>query len=195
MSKLRWGIVGPGRIAHQFARDIVGVDNAELVAVAARDGQRARDFADQYGLPHAHQGYAALFDNPEVDAVYVATPHSYHLDHSAGALRCGKAVLCEKPLVTSPDECRQRAAIAADSGSYLMEGMWTWFLPAIQTALGWYRADRIGQLLHVKSDFGYPLPYSEDLREYEKKPANLDFESYIAWGEKRATWSLQLPHT
>ncbi len=166
---LRWGILGPGRIAHQFARDIAGVNNAELVAVAARDGARAQDFANQYSIAHAHEGYDALFDNPDVDAVYVATPHSYHLDHSAGALRNGKAVLCEKPLVISPDECRQLAGIAGETGSYLMEGMWTWFLPAIQMALSWYQQGRIGELLHVKSDFGYPLRYSEDLREYDAR--------------------------
>jgi predicted dehydrogenase len=169
MKTVRWGIVGPGRIAHQFARDIASVGNAELLAVAARDGQRAQTFADQYGVSHAHEGYDGLFENPEVDAVYVATPHSYHLDHCAGALRAGKAVLCEKPLVISPDECRELIRIAGETGSYLMEGMWTWFLPAIRTALDWYRAGRIGQLLHIKSDFGYPLRYSEDLREYDAR--------------------------
>ncbi len=169
MTAVRWGIIGPGRIAHQFARDIAVVDNAELVAVAARDGDRAAEFCRQYGITNAHEGYQRLFENPEVDAVYVATPHSYHLAHAAGALRHGKAVLCEKPLVTSPDECQALIDIVHDTGSYLMEGMWTWFLPAIQTALGWYREGRIGQLLHVKSDFGYPLPYSEDLREYDAR--------------------------
>ena len=143
--------------------------NAGLVAVAARDGERAAGFATQYGIPHAHEGYDALFDNTEVDAVYVATPHSYHLAHSAAALRKGKAVLCEKPLVVSPEECRQLIDVAGDTGVYLMEGMWTWFLPAVRRALAWYHEGRIGKLLHVKSDFGYPLPYSEDLREYDAR--------------------------
>jgi predicted dehydrogenase len=166
---VRWGIIGPGRIAHTFARDIAGVANAELVAVAARDGKRARRFGQQYDVEHCHAGYHALFDNAAVDAVYVATPHSCHLQHSADALRRGKAVLCEKPLVTSPDECRQLIAVAAETGAYLMEGMWTWHLPAIQKALAWFRQGRIGQLLHIRSDFGYPLPYSEDLREYDAR--------------------------
>jgi predicted dehydrogenase len=169
VSRVRWGIVGPGRIAQQFARDIATVGNAELVAVAARDGDRARTFADQYSVAHSHAGYETLFENPEVDAVYVATPHSYHLAHCEGALRNGKAVLCEKPLVISPDECRRLINIASETGSYLMEGMWTWFLPAVRRALGWCREGRIGRLLHVKSDFGYPLPYSEDLREYDAR--------------------------
>ncbi len=169
MSTVRWGIIGPGRIAHQFAKDIASVANADLVAVAARDGDRATAFADSYGLAHSHQGYDALFANPDVDAVYVATPHSYHFDHCAGALRSGKAVLCEKPLVLTPTECRELMAVASETGGYLMEGMWTWFLPAVQQAFAWYRDGRIGELLHVKSDFGYPLTYREDLREYDAR--------------------------
>lgn len=166
---VRWGIIGAGRIAHTFAHDIAGVGNAELIAVAARDGERARRFGQQYNVEHCHEGYAALFADAAVDAVYVATPHSYHLQHSVAALRHGKAVLCEKPLVTSPDECRQLIAVARETGCYLMEAMWTWHLPAIQKALGWYRQGRIGQLLHVKCDFGYPFRYSEDLREYDAR--------------------------
>ena len=166
-TKLRWGIIGPGRIAHSFARDIVDVGNAELVAVASRDLRRAREFAQSYGLRRVHESYNALFEDHGVDAVYVATPHSLHLDHCSQALRQGKAVLSEKPLVTSPDECRQLTRVARESGRYLMEGMWTWYLPAVQRALEWYREGRIGSLLHVKSDFGYPLPYSENLREYD----------------------------
>lgn len=167
--KVRWGIIGPGRIAHSFARDITAVDNAELVAVAARDGRRAQDFAQQYGIDHAHEGYDALFANAAVDAIYVATPHSYHLQHCTDALRSGKAVLCEKPLVLSPEQCRELIKTANETGCYLMEGMWTWFLPAVKKALQWYREGRIGTLLHVKSDFGYPLTYSEDLREYDAR--------------------------
>ncbi|MEP5765168.1 MAG: Gfo/Idh/MocA family oxidoreductase [Halieaceae bacterium] len=169
MHKLRWGIIGAGRIAHSFARDIARVENAELVAVAARDETRARDFAGQYQARRSHGAYSELYANPEVDAVYVATPHSLHLQHSSDALRAGKAVLCEKPLVTSPRECRDLIEVAATSDAYLMEGMWTWFLPAIRQAQAWYEQGRIGDLLHVKADFGYPMTYSEDLREYDAR--------------------------
>jgi predicted dehydrogenase len=168
-TKLRWGIIGPGRIAHAFARDIVDVGNAELVAVASRELRRAREFAQSYGLTRVHESYNALFEDQGVDAVYVATPHSYHLDHCSRALRQGKSVLCEKPLVVSPDECRELIRVARESGHYLMEGMWTRYLPAVQRALEWYRDGRIGNLLHLKSDFGYPLPYSANLREYDAR--------------------------
>ena len=169
MSIVRWGIVGAGRIAHQFSQDMAVSSNARLIAVAARDGARAREFADQYGAPHAHAGYQALYNNPEVDAVYVATPHSHHLQNCVDAMAAGKAVLCEKPLVLNPQECQQLMSAHQAHGQYLMEGMWTWFLPAIRKAQAWVAEGRIGDLLHVKADFGYPLQYSETLREYDSK--------------------------
>ena len=169
MKKLRWGIIGAGRIAHSFASDIAATSNAELTAVAARSGDRAHSFAAQYRIPHAHEGYAALYANPEVDAVYVATPHSLHLPNCQQAMLAGKAVLCEKPLALNPDETSALISAAQDSGQYLMEGMWTWFLPAIRQAQEWVAAGRIGEVRHVKADFGYPLPYSPDLREYDAR--------------------------
>jgi predicted dehydrogenase len=169
MKKVRWGIIGAGRIAHSFASDIAAASNAELTAVAARSGDRARGFAAQYRIPHAHEGYAALYDNPDVDAVYVATPHSLHLPNCKQAMLAGKAVLCEKPLVLDPDEAIALISAAQDSGQYLMEGMWTWYLPAIRKAQEWVAAGRIGEVRHVKADFGYPLPYSPDLREYDAR--------------------------
>ena len=169
MNKVRWGIVGAGRIAHSFASDIAATSNAELTAVAARSGDRAHSFAAQYRIPHAHQGYAALYDNPDVDAVYVATPHSLHLLNCRQAMLAGKSVLCEKPLVLDPDEASVLISAARDSRQYLIEGMWTWYLPAIRKAQEWVAAGRIGEVRHVKADFGYPFPYSPDLREYDAR--------------------------
>ena len=166
MDKVRWGIVGAGRIAHTFARDARLTDHAVVQAVASRDAFAARAFADKHEIPDVHEGYEALYGNDHVDAVYVAMPHSLHLHHASDALRAGKAVLCEKPLTTSADECRQLMDVADSTGSYLMEAMWTWFLPAIRKAKEWVCAGRIGKLRHINADFGYPLPYGPDSREY-----------------------------
>jgi predicted dehydrogenase len=166
MERIRWGIIGAGRIAHTFAQDTKFTDHGVVQAVAAREGAAARSFADRHGIPDAHQGYAALYSNDQVDAVYIATPHTLHLQHASDALRAGKAVLCEKPLTTSAHECRQLMDVANSTGGYLMEAMWTWFLPAIRKAKEWVDDGRIGQLRHIKADFGYPLPYSPDSREY-----------------------------
>jgi predicted dehydrogenase len=166
---VRWGIVGAGRIAHSFARDMAAASGAELVAVAAREPSRARAFGDRYQIDTSYGDYADLYAAADVDAVYVATPHSCHLDNCRDALASGKAVLCEKPLVLDPAECQALIEAAGVSGNYLVEGMWTWFLPAVRRALDWYQAGRIGQLLHLKSDFGYPLAYGERVREYDAR--------------------------
>ena len=169
MKKVRWGILSTGRIAHQFAQDMAHVDNGELVAVAARTREAAVAFAGRHQIPRAHAGYDALIADPQVDAVYVATPHTLHFAHSASALRAGKAVLCEKPLATSFAECEALFDIARGGGGYLMEGMWTYFLPAIQVAKRWVSEGRIGRIRHIKADFGYPLlPFDANRREYDK---------------------------
>lgn len=166
MDTIRWGIVGAGRIAHTFAQDMPATKHGVLRAVAARSGDSAREFADRYGAHDAHAGYEALYNNPDVDAVYVATPHTLHLQNASDALRAGKAVLCEKPITTTAAECQALIHIAEQTSGYLMEAMWTWFLPAIRTAREWVDAGRIGKLVQIKADFGYPKTYAPDERQY-----------------------------
>lgn len=172
MRKVRWGILSTGRIARQFAADLRHVENSELVAVAARAPDSAQAFAAQHGIARAHGNYQALFADDQVDAIYVASPHTLHLMHSTAALQAGKAVLCEKPITTSPAECAALIETARDTGGHLMEAMWTFFLPAIREAQRWVAAGRIGRIKHIKSDFGYPLlPYDPDRREYDARLA------------------------
>lgn len=171
MNKIRWGIVGAGRIAHTFAQDMTATDSGILQAVAARSGTSARTFADQYEIPFAHEGYDPLYDDAEVDAVYVATPHTFHLRNASDALRAGKAVLCEKPMTVNADECRQLIDVAQQTSGYLMEAMWTWFLPAVRKAKEWVDAGRIGRIVRIQSDFGYPQIYAPDKREYDAELA------------------------
>lgn len=166
--KVRWGIIGAGRIAGSFARDIRFVRRAEIVAVASRSLDNATEFARRHDIDRAYGGYETLLADPTVDAVYVATPHAQHLANASAALQAGKAVLCEKPLTLNPPECRMLMEVAGETGGYLMEGMWTYFLPAIQKAVAWVRAGRIGRIRHVQADFGYPqLPYDPARREYD----------------------------
>ena len=168
MSVVRWGIIGAGRIAHMFARDIARVTNATLHAVASRSTESAEGFRAQNDLPAAYDQYERLYADPDVDAVYVATPHTLHAQQCRDAMTAGKAVLCEKPITVTPAECSELIAFARQHEAYLMEGMWTWFLPAVRTARRWVDDGRIGRLLHVKADFGYPLPYDPKRREYDR---------------------------
>ena len=167
MNKIRWGIVGAGRIAHTFARDMSATRHGVLQAIAARSADSAHSFGQDYDIPSAYGGYDALYHDPDVDAVYVATPHTLHLQHSSDALRAGKAVLCEKPITTSAAECQALIDVATDTSAYLMEAMWTWFLPAVRKAREWVDAGRIGKLVQIKADFGYPQAYAPDKREYD----------------------------
>jgi len=167
MSRIRWGIVGAGRIAHTFAQDMPATECGVVQAVAARSGAAAQTFADQYAIQSVYEGYESLYADPDIDAVYVATPHTSHLQNAGDALRAGKAVLCEKPLTVNAGECRQLIDVAKQSSSFLMEAMWTWFLPAVRKAKEWVDAGRIGKIIRIQSDFGYPQAYSPKQREYD----------------------------
>lgn len=166
MRKIRWGILSTARIAHQFAHDFAFVDNGTLTAVASRSADKAAEFAAEHEIPVAYSSYQLLYEDPDIDAIYIATPHSLHCQNASDALRAGKAVLCEKPLAMSVGEIDTLAGVLAATDGYLMEAMWTWFLPAIRKALSWFEAGEIGRLLHIRSDFGFPLPYSAESREY-----------------------------
>jgi predicted dehydrogenase len=184
---IRWGILSTARISHQFAQDFPHAAGGELLAVASRTRGKAQAFADRYGIPVACGSYAELLGDDRIDAVYVSTPHTLHRGNSLDAIAAGKAVLCEKPLTVNPAEARSLIASAEQAGVYLMEAMWTWLLPAVRTALGWFQSGRIGHLRHVKADFGYPMPYDPAARAYARELAGgclLDMGIYpiaLAW--------------
>lgn len=107
-----------------------------------------------------------LFDDPDVDIVYIATPYNFHVDNVRDAFNVGKSVLCEKPIAISSKESKQLIDLANHKQLFLMEAMWTYFLPAIIKAKQWVKEGRIGKIKHIKADFGYPMPYQLESREY-----------------------------
>ncbi len=169
MKKIKWGIISTGRITHQFASDFQFTKNGELAAVASRKIGTAQKFAEQYNIPKTYSSYNELIEDTEIDAVYIATPHNYHYQNTIDSLNNGKAVLCEKPLTLNPEECKGLIEKSKETNTYLMEAMWTYFLPALQKALQWVNEGRIGKILHVKADFGYPQKYDAKKREYDAK--------------------------
>jgi predicted dehydrogenase len=166
---LHWGILGTGRIANTFASDIKHVKNAKLYGVGARHLASAETFAAKYSIEAAYGSYAALLADPKVDAIYIATPHTLHKEQAIAAMLAGKHVLCEKPATVTLNELEQVIEVAKKEQRYFMEGMWSYFLPVLGKAQSWIKAGRIGKLIHVKADFGYPLPYCPDLREYDNR--------------------------
>ena len=122
-SSIRWGILGPGSIANQFAKGLQATPAGQLVAVGSRDQQRADAFADQYDAPNRHGSYESLVADPDIDAIYVATPHPFHKENSILCLEAGKAVLCEKPFTVNATEAAQIITVARDRNIFLMEAM------------------------------------------------------------------------
>jgi predicted dehydrogenase len=157
----RWGLIGPGNIAHAFAGGLSAVPGGCLHAVLARDAAKGRAFAERWPQPQAVRvitELAELLADPALDAVYIATPHSQHGEFARAALLAGKAVLCEKPLVPTLAEAQALVALARERGVFLMEALWTRFLPAYEQAGAWLRAGHLGELRGMQSSFCFAAP-------------------------------------
>ena len=151
MTDIRWGILATGGIAHAFTADLrtAGLD---VVAVGSRSAESARAFAEQYGIAHAHGSYEALVADPEVDIVYVASPHSHHLAHATLALEAGKHVLIEKAVTLDADEAIALRDLAASHGLLVMEAMWTRYLPHMVRVREIVAAGTLGEVRTVIAD-------------------------------------------
>lgn len=154
-SPLRWAILGAGKIARAFATDFQYLNNASLVAIASRDTDRATAFAKEFSIPQVIS-YEALFSDPAIDAVYIATPHNFHFEQAKRAIEAGKAVLCEKPITVNEIECRNLIDLAKKKQVFLMEAMWSYFIPALEVARNWIQQGKIGELKLIKADFCFP---------------------------------------
>ncbi len=155
--RIRWGIAGTGVIAAAFAEDLRLLDDAELVAVGSRSQQAADRFADAHGAARRHVGYDALAADPEVDAIYVAVPHTGHEEVTLTALAAGKAVLCEKPFAINAAQTERMIAAARAAGVFLMEAMWVRFLPHQVGLRELISAGRIGEIRSLIVDRGEVL--------------------------------------
>lgn len=165
----RWGILGPGRIAHKFAQDLLTLPDAQLYAVASSDQQRADEFAQTYSIPHAFGSYEQLLTLPDLDVVYVATPHVKHHEHVMMLLRAGIAVLGEKPFAMNSKQVQEMVDTARTKNVFLMEALWSRFMPGIVHALELVRAGAIGKVVSVKADFGFKAPFLPEKRLYNKE--------------------------
>lgn len=155
MKPIRWGILGLGRIAGKFALGLQSVPDAKLVAVGSRTAEKATAFAAEFNVPRAYGSYEAMLGDPEVDAVYVATPHPMHHEAAMLCIKAKKAVLCEKPFTLNARECRDLIDCARQENVFLMEAMWTRFLPPMAQVRDWLAQGVIGEPRLLTADFGY----------------------------------------
>ena len=155
MRTVKWGIIGPGRIANRFAEGLTQLPEAVKYAVSSRNLDRAQEFARAHGFEKAYGSYQELVEDREVEAVYVATPHPFHEEAVLLCLRHGKHVLCEKPFAVNAQQAARMIAEARDRKLFLMEAMWTRFLPAVRKAMALIEEGAIGEPRHVAVDFGF----------------------------------------
>ncbi len=165
--KIRWGILSTGRIARRFAEAIKATQDAELVAVGSRTMEKAQAFAAEYNIPHAHGAYESLVADPDVDAIYVSTPHPMHKANSILCLNAGKAVLCEKPFTINAAEAGTVIDAARAKGVFLMEAMWTRFLPGLAKVRELIAAGTIGEPRMVSADFGFRATFDPASRLFD----------------------------
>ena len=166
---IKWGIIGLGKIANKFATDLAIVNNAELVAVASRSQENADKFAKKFNIEKAYNSYESLVKDIEVEAVYIATPHSFHKEHSILCLQNKKAVLCEKPFAMNLYEVTEMIAVAKENDVLLMEALWTYFLPHYQYVLDIVKTQKFGKLKELNADFGFISNYDEESRLIKKE--------------------------
>jgi len=155
LRKYKWGILGPGSIAKRMSGGLAVLPGAVKYAVGSRDIGRAKAFAGEFGYEKAYGSYAELVSDPDVDVIYVSTPHPQHEEAAVLCLEAGKAVICEKPFAANAGQAERMIACARKNGVFLMEAMWTRYLPAICKLRELIAGGAIGRVLHVYADFGF----------------------------------------
>ena len=166
---IQWGIIGLGRIANKFATDLSTVEDSQLVAVASRSQQKADKFAFTYNSKKAYDSYEKLVKDSQVDAVYIATPHRFHKEHTLLCLRHKKAVLCEKPFAMNLQDVTEMVEVAKEHNVLLMEALWTFFLPHFNYVIDVVKSEKFGKLKSLEVDFGFFHPYDIEHRLFNKQ--------------------------
>ncbi|OQR87500.1 dimeric dihydrodiol dehydrogenase [Achlya hypogyna] len=160
--KLRWGILGCGRIANDFVMGLHLVAAARVVACASRSLEAAQAFGRMHDIPTCYESYEALCCDPNVDVIYVGTLHTLHYPHTLLALRHNKHVLVEKPMSMNQREAEEMIALAREKNLFLMEAMWTRFFPAVRQVRALLRDGVLGAVHAVKADMGFAFPANAD---------------------------------
>jgi predicted dehydrogenase len=155
---LRWGFLGCGSIANRLGTDVAKLSDHKIQAIASRDATKAAEYAAKFGVPTQHTGpdaYQKLVNDPDIDIVYVATPHNFHFEQASLALSAGKPVLCEKPFTVNLKEAEALVTLARAKNLFLMEGVWSRLFPVWVKVRELIASGEIGQVRQVYSDFGY----------------------------------------
>lgn len=167
MDKIRWGILSTGYIANLFVNGLSFVEDAEVVAVGSRTQATADSFADKWNIPHRHSSYESLVNDPDVDVVYIGTLHPFHYENTLLCLNAGKHVLVEKPFAMNARQTEEMIKLARDKGLFLMEAMWTRFLPTMIQVRQWLADGVIGDVELVRAAFSFMATYNSTGRLFD----------------------------
>jgi predicted dehydrogenase len=152
---VKWGILGTGKIAKRFMQAAFYVPDAQVVAVGSREQHTADQFGAQFGVPKRYGSYDALIGDPEVEIVYVATPHTLHAENTLAALQASKHVLCEKPFTVNAPQAEQVIQAARAAGKFVMDGMWTRCFPVVREIIRRIQTGELGEIRYLQADFGF----------------------------------------
>src|SRR5512133_1497892 len=155
----KWGILAPGKMSAKFTRGLKLLENAELYAVGSRDPERARKFSQEFGFKKSYGSYEELAADPDVEIIYIASPHSYHFEHALLCLRNRKAVICEKAFALNGNEAELMIKEAEKQKVFLMEALWPPFQPMYIKAKQILKGGEPGKTLHLKARFSFQAPY------------------------------------
>jgi scyllo-inositol 2-dehydrogenase (NADP+) len=169
MKTIKWGILGTGLIARKFAEGLRDVAHAELLAIGSRSIDTAQSFARDFQVPRTYGSYEELASDPDIDVVYIATPHNLHCENTLLCLDKGRNVLCEKPFAVNLSEVKKMIARAREKNLFLMEALWSRFLPNIIKARDLIREGKIGEVKLLECDFGLNSPFNPNHRHYNRE--------------------------
>jgi len=165
---IHWGILGCGKIASKFAKDLTTIPNAKLQAVSSRSIQKAKEFASNYNASLYYEGYEKLSKDPKIDVIYIATPHVFHFENTMMCLQNKKAVLCEKPFAMKISQVQEMIQTAEENNVFLMEALWTYFLPHYRFVLDSISSGKLGAIKSLQADFGFAAQFDSNSRLFNK---------------------------
>jgi dihydrodiol dehydrogenase / D-xylose 1-dehydrogenase (NADP) len=194
-TKTRWGIIATGWVSDKFAGALKLVPEAERVAVGSRSQKAADAFGEKHDIPKRHASYEALVSDPDVDVVYVGTPHNFHCENTLKALEAGKHVLCEKPLAVNAREATEMIAVARKKRLFLMEAMWTRFVPAWADIKARLDAGEFGEIASLQANFGLRRDYDPKHRLFNPDLAGGALLDLGIYPVSLASWLLGKPDT
>lgn len=172
MKRTNWGILSTGTIAKKFANTISQLSECgNVLAVASRQEETAKQFAIEYQIPKAYTNYRELAEDPEIDVIYIATPHSFHYENAKLCLENGKNVLCEKSFTTNAAQARELIALAREKNLFIMEAFWTKFLPAYQELHRILKDGVIGEVTHFRAQYGFAPTGARYIRKFDPQLA------------------------